>query len=1554
MRARRVCALILVLIFSTTSFADEPQPYFSLSSDRTFMPGEKVTIHLYARNVDALEFRIYRVKDPIAFFEKLNGAHSFGEHTEEAPINEKTLIERYHDWKRSLWRAIREFFRSQFSAPSRAHIRESQGEARKTKLGSAAMFAQVPLINSSQLVARWKQDLPPSFFSQSEDVPVENLGSGVYLVEATDGTLRAYTIVIVSQVGVITKTWEGHVLAFAADRKTGAPVPDTTIALWTLKKEMARGTTDKSGLYEAALEPGHFNETAIIGVHDADVALVSDYSFEYSMSSNPGSDYVGYIYTDRPVYRPGHPVHFKAILRRLDGEKYKVASGTVHAVVEDTTGKQIYAKDLSLSALGSAHGDLDLPATAALGYYSITVSTGQYSANGGFDVEEYKKPEYEVKVTPAVPHVVQGNKVTATIEAKYYFGEPVANANVKYVVHTSPYWSPYVYNDQEDQDAPNVGSDEGEGNPGDEGEYDYGGTEESEQTGKLDANGKLVVTIPTRVDAHGQDIRYRIEARVTDAANREISGRNSVIATYGDFNVGINADSYVYDAGKSGNFNVIARDYDNKPVRTTVHVELQQWRYTDGRRWDHPLVASKDVQTDERGNASASFMFPNNGSYTVVATAPTASGRTVKSETWVWVRGAGQGGWWWGGNERQVKIIADKKSYAVGDTAKLLILTGVDKSHVLVTTEGRTLQSKRVVDADSSSVTVEIPITDSSQPNFYVGATFLYDNNLYQGQKNVKVPAVQQKLQITIEPTKKQFEPGERAVYNITAKDASGKPAAGEFSVGIVDEAVYAIRPDMTQPIEDAFFGSVYSRVTTASSLNFYFTGEAGHKQMILTQARMRPLAQLKPSESLVQPKIRKNFPDTALWLADLTTDASGRAQAVLEFPDSLTTWRTTVRGVTADTKVGSAIDRTIVRKNLMVRLAVPRFFRQGDEVTVSAIVQNYLENAKDVQVSLDVQGLEVIEGATQTVNVASKGQAKVDWRVRATTARSAVVTTKALTNEESDAMQLTLPIVPYGVKMADAKSGSLTKVSDETAIDVNFPQGTDPSAHALQIDVSPSIAGGIFAALDYLTSYPYGCTEQTMSGFLPDIVVAQAMKDLHLESTINTPELDKKIRAGLDRLYDFQHDDGGWGWWKTDESHVFMTAYVVSGLAQAQAAGYDVRPDVIQRAQRWLQQTLKDNPRMRPDLRAYVVFALANTGVKDKDAISASWKRRDDMNGQGLALLGLALHALGDSRDKEIADLLEKKAKVTGIEASWDSDFDYLMEFEIDDSAETTAYAVRLLSEVKPDSPLLPKAAFWLVNHRDGGYYWESTKQTAMVVFGLTEYMKISHELEANFTADVFVNDKPVFTKHFTKTDTALAVPPIRIPADQLPTSGGLKVRVRKTGPGVLYWATRGEYYSLDKRMVQTGTMNLNIVRDYSRLVPVQEKDQILYEMQPLSGDLHPGDIVAVHVVVAGGKWRYLMIEDPIPAGAEFIERDDLYNVKNRPGWWGDFWFTRREFHDDRAALFQTYFETHGDFFYLLKIVNPGKFRVSPASVQPMYQPGIIATTDAATIEVK
>jgi hypothetical protein len=174
----------------------------------------------------------------------------------------------------------------------------------------------------------------------------------------------------------------------------------------------------------------------------------------------------------------------------------------------------------------------------------------------------------------------------------------------------------------------------------------------------------------------------------------------------------------------------------------------------------------------------------------------------------------------------------------------------------------------------------------------------------------------------------------------------------------------------------------------------------------------------------------------------------------------------------------------------------------------------------------------------------------------------------------------------------------------------------------------------------------------------------------------------------------------------------------------------------------------------------------------------------------------------------------------------------------------------------------------------------------------------------------------------------------------------------VRRGGNGRVYWSARGTYYSTAKKDFQAGTLKLNLTRDYYRLQPAQKDGKIVYTLQPLSGSAQIGDVLAVHEAINGSPMRYLLLEDPIPAGTEFITSEDSYPIDQRPGGWSD-WFTRREFHDDNAAFFASDFNGRQEIFYLIRVVNPGTFQISPARVQPMYQPGVQATSDALRLQV-
>jgi uncharacterized protein YfaS (alpha-2-macroglobulin family) len=1556
MRQLRVCLSVLLLLslaMPLMSQDDNAPAYFSVTSERTYMPGEKIEVGVYSHNVATLEFRVYRVNDAAKFFSQLQDMHSFGGQAPRLPKQEKTWIERFHAWKHRIWAWFRDFVRAQFSADSRHEIRLWQlGENKPLPKGPRVNeYAQVPVLNQQQLVSEWKWNVPPGgerWQSQRVAIPVGD--KGVYLVEATNGTLRAYTIVVVTELAVITKTAPGRLVAFVVDRTSGNPIGSATTRVWIDQQEIANKSADQQGMVDVAITQAKPENVAVLASYQGDVTVNAPGAWNMGSESR---SLRGYTYTDRPVYRPGDMVHFKTIVRTETPSGYVIPKDRdLRLELRDPrTYEVIWKQDVTLSDIGTAHWDYPIPADANLGFYYLNMQSGERYVEGvRFSVQDYKKPEYAVKVTAQTPRVLQGQRIKATIDARYYFGEPVANAKVKWVVHTSTYWPFGRYESDSDTGDEGYGADESQ----DEGDT-YGGEQETEKSGTLDADGKLQITIPTKVSTNKTDVVYRIEARVTDEGNREISGHGFALATYGSFYLTAQPASYVYSKDSTATINVIAQDYDKKPVATVFRAELSRWNW---QKRSGEVVSTAQGQTGADGKGQVQFTIPDAGEFRIRVSAMSAQNREVEDTAYLWA--PGQSPLWAGTQQERIQMVADKKSYAPGDTAHVLIVTGKEPTSVLVGAEGNGLYSAQVVKSNGGSVTVDIRVQPEFAPNFYVSAAFIRDNKFYSGNKSLKVPPTQHVMTVNLTPSKPQYQPGQPGAYTIKATDSAGKPVAGaDFSLGVVDEAIYAIEPETVGSIVNAFYGTIYSKVTTDSSLSYYFSGQAGKRSMQLAVGKgagrnSSALAQLKP-ERLVQPKIRKAFPDTAYWVADVRTDNGGQATIKFDYPDAITSWRATTRGVTQNTMVGSAIENTIVRKNLMARLVVPRFFRRGDEIVLSTIVQNYLPTEMTARVSMEFTGLQILDGSTRDVPVPSRGTVKVDYRVRVQDVDSAKVLGKALTDVESDAMELTLPVEPFGVRLAIAKSGSTGAGISTVAEQIAFPAGVENGTRKLTIELTPSIAGTIFGALDFLTSYPYGCTEQTMSSFLPDVLVADAMKKLGVGTNINPQTLNKQVQAGLDRLYQYQHPDGGWGWWQTDDSQAFMTAYVLAGLVQAKGAGYDIEDARVERARKWLLPQFTRSTTVRTDLRAYMAYALVLSGTDSNTAIVDSvWSQRATLTSYGKALLGLAMTQINDTRAKDLAKQLASEAKQDDSQAWWPTDTNNLMEFSGDTTPEATAYALKLIDRVDPESPLLAKAAFYLVSHRGEGYYWDSTQQTAMVIYGLTDYLQRTQELKPNFSVDVQVNGKSVATKKFAAADATAPPTTVTLNESQL-AQGANQIRLVKSGDGRLYWSARGEYYSNQSNVVNTGTFQLSTVREYYKLTPQQTGDKLVYHLDKLSDPLQVGDTLAVRITVGGSDWRYLMIEDPIPSGTESIVRDDLYQLDQEPPWWSTRSRSYRELRDDRTTFFNYWFPRgQSEYTYLLKVVNPGAFRVSPTRVEPMYQPQYLSTSDALTVTVK
>ena len=914
---------------------NDSRPFFSISTNRTWTPAEKPQLQLWGQGVKQLQFRLYKVNDPVRFFELLEDEHQFGGQAPRRDEKKLTWIERLHQWKLRQRTRVQNTVRAQFTKPSRVEIRAWRtGEVPKPKPVAGAKpsvteFANVPVLNQQQLVATWTQPFAPKnrWDSATVDIPVR--GKGLYLVEATDGRLQAYTIASVSDIAIVTKTTTGRLLSRVVRRDNGAPVDGASLIVWLSadKKRLLETTTKADGFTDLKVAEKDPDGLMVLARKGEDFSVVSLYGG--GVANDEERSLTSYIYTDRPVYRPGHTVYYKAIFRHREALGYRVPDGReVDVEVDDTEGNPVHRKKLRVSKMGTVNGSFELPAGAALGHYSLAIKSGD-SVNGGtFAVEEYKKPEYEVKVNPEVRRVVQGANLKATIEARYFYGEPVANAKVTWVVHKSRYYLPY--------------NDEGDDDNGQERDSSYEQREQIlEESGTLDADGKITVTIPT--GAADFDLRYRIEARVTDQAEREISGASFAIATVGPYYIRIDSEQYVYEPGARGAFLVETKDYDGNPVpNVAFHVDLREYRW---RGPQGELVSSIDGRTDAQGKARVE-MKVTSGSLIARATSRTPNGREVGDGAYVWVSG---GASWYGARSERIEIVPDRKSYKPGETAKVLIVAGQPNSNVWVTVEGRAIHETRFVTSKDATVSVNIPIRKEYAPNFFVSAVIIRNNEQAYGTRTIKVPADEHTLKVEREAVQAGVQARRtRQLYSRSARPRGqarrrrvqrrrgGRSASTRFVRTVCRTS------SVSSTAANGTASPPTTRCTTTSAARP--ASAACNWRAFARGTRARTS---NPNRWCSR-KCGRRSPIPRYWSAEVNTDSIGPRQGRTRVSRIRSPRGGPPRAASrADTKVGSVINRVIVRKNLLIRLTTPRFFRLGDEMTLTAIAQNYLGREK-------------------------------------------------------------------------------------------------------------------------------------------------------------------------------------------------------------------------------------------------------------------------------------------------------------------------------------------------------------------------------------------------------------------------------------------------------------------------------------------------------------------------------------------------------------------------------------------------------------------------------
>jgi uncharacterized protein YfaS (alpha-2-macroglobulin family) len=1255
--------------------------------------------------------------------------------------------------------------------------------------------------------------------------------------------------------------------------------------------------------------------------------------------SRPPLDITGHVHTDKPIYRPGQVVHFKATLRQVEDEGLApIALGTpISVTIRDGRNTAVAEMVLESDDFGSIAGNLTLGDEVALGRWSIELPVGGSLVKGGFQVEEYLKPDFKVEVETAEAGYARSDRVRVTVRAAHYHGAPVVDAEVTIGVYR-------------DRSAPG------------------GADPVFELSGTTDAAGEFSATVT--VDAVGE---WLFEAEVTDASRRPVGATNSVPVHASAIDLNLSARRSAVEVGRPVTLTLRTGGWQGAAIADT-RVDLAFWRRIGS---GDERVRDLTVTTDAGGSATLALDDLEPGQYRIEASARDTRGRRTSTAIELWIYDPQADDQWVGALE----ITTDQDRYAPGDVAQLMIKSPY-RARALVTLEADEVYDERVIEIGGLT-TVDFAIRAAHAPNA-VARVLLWipqdrlddraEGRLVFAETALAVPPEHRRLSVTVIPDRERYEPGEEASFTIRVRDAEGRPVQAQLSMALVDAALLALYPDSSGDILDAFWPERALTVDTLDGLQPSHwdarhvppagstpgsppptpspppaapPGSTMTPQPRPTSLPPTPAPSSTAAPSLPTPEVptaappgpgvnaaqsnalRRNFPDTAYWNPKIVTGADGEVTVRLTLPDSLTTWQALVRAITVDTMAGQGSGSLQVHKPISADPVLPRFAVQGDSFLLDVLARNDLGGTLSGSCEIEAGGLFLIDPSARSLSLPYGKSVVARWSVVASEVGAGTVKASLMTPGGDDALELPFEVQPFTVPELLTESGS---TRDRAEVHFALPFNAMPRDTRMDISVSTGVTHSVLEGIDELLGFPYGCVEQTTSKMLPNAVVGRLVNDLDLQAPEIRARLSEFMPVGIQKLYGFQHASGSWGFWQ-DGRNLYITAYVLHALTMIDAAGFDVDAQVTDRGFAWLEGALRSEPEAR--LRAYALYVMAEAGRGDAGQVERLWSERNQLDAFSQAAMALALSAARKDSQTELAlDTLEAAALREGDTAHWPASLDNLSSWRSMASQEkSTAMALIALVRLRPESALAPMAARWLMENRQGSG-WGSTQATVFAVVALTDYMITSGDPYATYDWRVLLDGEPIAAGSANEMNRATRMAPIVITGDQL-SPGAHTLSFEKDGEGTLYYsmAARLSIYHDSYEPTEPTGLGIGVTRSYS----------------PVAGPARPGgwqvgDVVNVRLTVNSTEdlW-YVLVEDLLPAGFEALN-DQLATEGGPAAGSGLPWrwdgYERKEIRDDRVSFFATQLArgTH-TFDYAVRAITPGRFSARPAVAYAMYR---------------
>ena len=1407
----------------------------------------------------------------------------------------------------------------------------------------------------------------------SASVGIES--SGIYYLRTQSPSIYYFPahFMIYGTANLTIKSDNDRMLVWATDVNSGLPIANAALKVYgNYAVEVGTGITDAQGLAEILVPPRQdYWSPLVVVASDVNGTMLgvsaTDWTngidlYEFNIGSTPyQAEESWYLYTDRPIYRPDQTVYFRGITRQRNDLMYAVPTGEqVQVFIDDYDGNQIYDEILTLDRYGVFHGEMRLPAEAGVGSYTLRakmLKDEEENYNTAFfSVAEYRAPEFSVTLHNQSPEMLQGQPILTDVDASYYSGGVVSDASLDYSLTSNTYFFDYQgegsyrfrYEDPEVDDYYSFYY----------GSYEYLG----DGVATTNADGQATIEWSTNTDQTESRV-VTVEATLLDETGFTVSGRTQTVVHAAELYVGVKTNSYIVNQEDTLAVDVIAVDWNSSAVvGQTVDVVVSRMNWATVQEQDANGVVTfrnvlervesmaQTVSTDQNGQASLEFIPTETGQYQIVVQTTDAQGNLSRASEWVWVSGDGYVNWG-NDNHARIELVADKNQYQLGEVAKVLIPSPYQTPvQALVTVERGNIYHSEIITLSSSTTVYEVPILPDYSPNIFVTATLVKGvdetnpiADFRFGVIELPIANDNRLIYLDITADTDQSAPGETITYTVQTTDEQGQPIQAQVGVSVADLAVLSLSPFIETPIQDIFFGQQPLQIWTSNAL----TRNVERQTEYITKT-IKGGGGGDGSFGIFE--VRNEFVDTPYWNPTLETDASGKAQFTVTLPDNLTTWRLDARALTAEAnmRVGQNSLDVVATKPLYIRPVTPRFFVVGDEVMLSAVVNNNSGQDQTVTPQLEASGVTVLT-QPEPLFIADGQRGEFIWQVQVQDVEAVDLTFIATSEQFSDASKplvgresdQQLTVYRFAVPETVGTAGILTEAQSVTE-SIQLPQSVTFDRATLDVSYSSTLVATLLDSLEALTLYSDTFTEATVSRLLGNVAMLSTLKQLGETDSTQFAELDTEITLALQIIQQSQNIDGGWGWIKGGQSTPLVTAYAVLGLAEAQRNGYTLTAEILNNGRNylWVNSPLLYVPRFgggdwQFNQEAWVLYALAQSGSGEVARMANLYEQRARLNDEAKAFLAMALFATNPA-DTRLATLMSDLVNTSSTSATgihWSSSE------PINWTTDTRATAIVLKAFILLDASnaLIPNGVRYLVSARTSDH-WESSQETTWAVLALRDWLVHSNDLSADYTANITLNDEVIADQQSASDmrDTQAT----SVTLDQTQPEYDLTFE-RSTGQGNLYYTAHlNAWLAVDQ--VQPISNGLTVLRRYTLADQTVQSAKV-------------GEEVTVRLsVVVPQDSHFVTIHDPLPAGLEAIDTTlatsqqtgttpDLQMIDPARDGWGWWYFSDIDIQDEQVVLSSEYLPAGTyEYVYHARATVPGIYRVIPPTAQEQYFPEV------------